>query len=183
MSTSRRALLLPGRAYPTTMPLLFFTGLALAEHGWSPCAVSWKLPPDVTDPNRWVADRAAAAVAAEPPTDRWLYAAKSLGTRIVHAAADGLRADAYVLLTPLLVEPEAVDAVGALVSDGVPVLIVGGTADRFWSSEGARETGATMLEVPDADHAMAVPGDAVRTAQVHLEVTRAVDAFLGSLTL
>jgi pimeloyl-ACP methyl ester carboxylesterase len=182
MSTSRRALLLPGRAYPTTMPLLFFTGLALAEHGWTACPVRWTLPPDVPDSNRWVADRAAAAVAAEPPTDRWLYAAKSLGTRIVHAATDGLRADAYVLLTPLLVEPEAVDAVGALVSDGVPVLIVGGTADQLWSAEGARETGATMLEVPDADHAMTVPGDAVRTAQVHLEVTRAVDAFLGSLT-
>jgi hypothetical protein len=37
--------------------------------------------------------------------------------------------------------------------------------------------------VPDADHAMAVPGDAVRTAQVHLEVTRAVDAFVGALNL
>ena len=32
-----------------------------------------------------------------------------MGTHIVHA--DDLRADAYVLLTPLLVEPDAVSAV------------------------------------------------------------------------
>jgi hypothetical protein len=83
----------------------------------------------------------------------------------------------------LLVEPEAVDAIGALVSDGVPVLVVGGTGDQFWSASGARATGASMLEVPDADHALAVAGDAVRTAEIHLEVTRAVDAFLAGLHL
>ena len=181
MSTSRRALLLPGRAYPATMPLLHFTGLALAQHGWSPRAVSWELPADLPDVNRWVADQAAAAIATEPPAERWLFAAKSLGTRIVHAAADGPRADAYVLLTPLLDEPDSVDAIATLVSDGVPVLLVGGTGDQFWSTEGARATGARVLEVPDADHAMAVAGDAVRTAEIHLDVTRAVDAFLASL--
>jgi hypothetical protein len=178
VSTSRRALVLPGRAYPATMPLLYFTGLALAQHGWPVRAVSWELPRDVPDVRRWVAERVAAAVAEEPPAERWVFAAKSLGTNIVHA---DLRADAYVLLTPLLDEPDTVEAVGTLVSDGVPVLLVGGTADQFWSGDGARRTGADVLEVPGADHGMALPGDAVRTAEIHAEVARAVDAFVADL--
>jgi len=34
-----------------------------------------------------------------------------------------------------------------------------------------------VLEVPDADHAMATD-DVVRTAEIHLEVARAAEAFL-----
>ncbi len=33
----------------------------------------------------------------------------------------------------------------------------------------------------DATHFMHVPGDAVRSAQIHVEVTRVVDGFLGRL--
>lgn len=178
MSAPRRALLLPGRAYAATMPLLELTGRALSEHGWPVTALSWTLtevPPDV---HRWVADRAAAAVRKEP-AQRWLFAAKSMGTHIVHA--EDLRADAYVLLTPLLVEPDAVAAIRRLVSDGVPVLLVGGTGDQFWSGDGALETGAQVLQVPGADHALEVPGDPARTPQVRAEVARSVAGFVGSL--
>ena len=112
------------------------------------------------------------------PAEHWVIAAKSLGTHIVHA---GRLADAYVLLTPLLVLPEAVEAITALVADGAQVLLVGGTDDQFWSTDGAYATGAEVVEIPGADHLMFVPGDAVRTAVVHLEVTMAVDAFLAGL--
>ena len=40
---------------------------------------------------------------------------------------------------------------------------------------------AAALAEEDADHGMAVPGDAVRTAEIHLEVARAVEAFLSQV--
>lgn len=42
------------------------------------------------------------------------------------------------------------------------------------------DNGCDLLEVPDADHGMSTP-HAVRTAEIHLEVARAVVAFLSSL--
>lgn len=174
---TRRGLLLPGRLYTTEQPLLAFTGLALEQHGWPVEKVSWQLPPHVTDVPAWVRAHAEDAMAAAP-AEHWVIAAKSLGTHIVHA---GRRADAYVLLTPLLVLPETVAAITALVADGAQVLLVGGSADQFWSTEGAAATGAEVVELPGADHVMVVPGDAVRTAVLHLEVTMAVDAFLAGL--
>lgn len=174
---SRRALVLPGRAYPASMPLLFFTRIALEQHGWPVEAVSWELPDGLPDdPSAWVADRAAPAMSS--PADRWIVAAKSLGTRVVDT---DLRFAAYVLLTPLLHEPAQVAAIAGLVERGVPVLLAGGTADFAWSSDAARSTGAAIVEIPDADHALVVPGDAARTAEAHLTVTRAVDAFLTTL--
>lgn len=173
-----RALVLPGRAYPASMPLLFFARLSLEQHGWPVDAVSWELPDGLPeDPSAWVAERAAAAVAAAP-ADHRIVVAKSLGTRIVGSS---MLFGAYVLLTPLLHEPDQVAAVTRLVAAGVPVLLVGGTADFAWSPDAARSTGAELCEVPDADHAMVVPGDAVRSAEAHLEVARAVDRFLTLL--
>jgi pimeloyl-ACP methyl ester carboxylesterase len=178
MKASRRALLLPGRAYTAKMPLLALTDRALSAHGWRVSAVSWTVPEVPPDVHRWVRDRAAAVVERKP-AERWLFAAKSMGTHIVHA--DDLRADAYVLLTPLLVEPEAVEAVGRLVSGGVPVLLVGGTRDQFWSSAGARATGAQVLEIPGAGHSLTAGDDDVRTAEIRAEIARAVDGFLSAL--
>jgi hypothetical protein len=172
-----RALLLPGRAYPVEMPLLLFTGAALEQHGWAVRRVAWSLPDEVpADLDAWVADRAAEAVGDDEGP--WLFAAKSLGTRIVLSTA---RAQAYVLLTPLLHEPDQVAAITRLVADGVPALLVGGTADFSWSAEAARSTGAQLCEVAGADHGMFVPGDPVATAEAHVAVTRAVDRFLTTL--
>jgi len=61
--------------------------------------------------------------------------------------------------------------------------VVGGRADQFWDVEVARElgeAGCDVLEVADADHSMGTP-DAVRTAEIHLEVTRAVETYLSVL--
>ncbi|HEU4566780.1 MAG TPA: hypothetical protein VFR99_02035 [Marmoricola sp.] len=56
-------------------------------------------------------------------------------------------------------------------------LLVGGSADPTWNLATARSIGADVVELEGADHAMFVD-DAVRTAELHLEVTRAVDAWL-----
>ena len=163
----RRALLLPGRAYPVDMPLLASTRDVLEEHGWAVRPVSWTAPDPVPTDGTWVGEQAAAAMGDDPGP--WLFAAKSLGTRV---AQSSLRAAAYVLLTPLTADPVATDAIARLVQEGLPVLLVAGTADPFWSADASRATGAEVHEVPGADHAMLGAED---------EVAGAVGAFLARL--
>ncbi|WP_028637790.1 alpha/beta hydrolase [Nocardioides sp. URHA0032] len=165
---TRRALLLPGRAYPVSMPLLAANGAVLARHGWAVRPVSWAAPEPVPTDGAWVGQQAAAAMGEDPGP--WLFAAKSLGTRVTQSP---VRAAAYVLLTPLTADPAATSAIAALVRDGRPVLLVGGTADPFWSSAASAATGADVVEVEGADHAM---------LGLHDQVATAVDSFLTTLS-
>lgn len=162
-----RALLLPGRLYTVDMPLLAVARARLEHRGWEVRPVSWTAPDPVPADGSWVGQQAADAVGGD--AGPWLFAAKSMGTRVVQS---DLRADAYVLLTPLLTDPAHAAAITRLVDDGVPVLLVGGTRDELWSSAVAAATGATVLEVPGADHAM---------SGAHPEVGAAVDSFLATL--
>lgn len=103
---------------------------------------------------------------------------KSLGTR---AAGTSLAVAGFVLLTPLLTDEALVADIRHAVERGSRVLLVGGTADELWDSEAARGLGCDVLELPGADHALAVDDDVVRSAQVLVEVMVAVEAFVAAL--
>ncbi|WP_210503484.1 hypothetical protein [Nocardioides xinjiangensis] len=170
------ALVAPGRAYSPSAPLLEFARRALLQHGFIVQQLWWdSTTRGEEDPGTWVRRHVAAAHAAEG-ADRVLVVAKSLGTRAAaYAAEHGLDG---VWLTPLLVEPVVADAIGAHPGRQ---LLVGGLADELWDPGVARALargGCEVLEVPDADHSMGT-SDAVRTVEIHVEVARAVDAFLA----
>lgn len=165
------AVLLPGRNYPATMPLLTFAGRAALQHGWRVRSVSWDAPDlDTQGTIEWVGTRLAEAVGDF--VGRVLVVGKSLGTC---AAAQATR-QAYdaIWLTPLLHLPEVVRA---MTDHAGRQLLVGGTADRAWNLDAAQATGAEVMQVEGADHAMFTQ-DAVRTAEMHVEVTRAIDRWL-----
>jgi hypothetical protein len=173
------AVVVPGRGYPPAAPLTFFAGFALLQHGWSVRQVWWDPPEHETD------DQTTAWVRAQveptlPESGRVLLVAKSLGTYAAALAAE--RRYEAVWLTPLLRVPSVADAIAA---NPARQLLVGGSADTVaWDPALARTLagpGCDVLEVPGADHAMMTPGDAVRGVGVHVEVTRAVDTFLGRL--
>ncbi len=172
------ALVVPGRAYPPTAPLLEIARLALLQHGFTVQQLWW----DSTtrgdeDPEHWVCRHVEAALTAED-ADHVLVVGKSLGTRAVSYAAErGLDA---IWFTPLLVEARVAESIAA---NAGRQLLVGGLVDELWDTSVAREladNGCDLLEVADADHGMSTP-DAVRTAEIHLEVARAVVAFLSLL--
>ena len=172
------ALVAPGRAYPPSAPLLDFARVALLQHGFTVQQLWW----DSTsrgdeEPEPWVRRHVEAALAGED-ADHVVVFGKSLGTRAASYAAErGLDA---VWFTPLLVDPAVAEAVAA---NPGRQLLVGGLADELWDAAIAREladNGCSVLEVPDADHGMGT-SDAVRTAEVHLEVARAVHAFLSRI--
>ena len=172
------ALVVPGRAYSPSAPLLELARRALLQHGFAVQQVWW----DTTtkgdeDGDSWVRRHVVEALAQED-ADRVLVVGKSLGTRAASYAAErGLDA---IWFTPLLVEAPLAEAIAA---NPGRQLLVGGLADELWDTDVARELGANgcdVLEVADADHSMGTP-DAVRTAEIHLEVARAVEVFLSGL--
>lgn len=174
------AVVVPGRGYPPAAPLTFFAGFALLQHGWSVRQVWWDPPAYESDAQTtdWVRGQVEPAL---PASGRVLVVAKSLGTYAAPLAAErGLEA---IWLTPLLRTPSLVDAIA---TNPARQLLVGGSADDLaWDARAARdlaERGCDVVEVPGADHAMMTPGDVVRGVEAHVDVLRAVDAFLDRLT-
>ncbi len=183
------ALVVPGRAYSPTAPLLEFARQAFLQHHFSVQQIWWdtttrcgSAEPDVwvRQPDQaeaWVRRQVAEAL-AEELADHVVIIGKSLGTRAAaYAAERGLDA---IWFTPLLVDPTVVEAIGA---NAGRQLLVGGLADELWDADVARElgeAGCQVLEVADADHGMGT-SDVVRTVEIHLEVARAVEAYVSGI--
>jgi predicted alpha/beta-hydrolase family hydrolase len=157
------ALLVPGRGYPPQAPLLFFTGIALLQHGWRVEHHWWDPPAHESD------ERTAAWVRGEvdgalPADRRTLLVGKSLGTWAAPLAAE--RQLPAIWLTPILGVPVVAEAIA---TNPAPQLLVGGTADE--------------LEIPDADHVLMRPADVVAGAAAHVDVARAVDGWLRRVVI
>jgi hypothetical protein len=173
------AVVVPGRGYPPAAPLTFFAGFVLLQHGWSVRQVWWDPPEHETDERTtaWVREQVEREL---PESGRVLLVAKSLGTYAAPLAAE--RGYDAVWLTPVLQVPSLVEAIAA---NPARQLLVGGTADDFaWDQDVARDLaarGCDVLEIPDADHALMVPGDPVRGVEAHVEAARGLDAFCASL--
>ncbi|HET9419966.1 MAG TPA: hypothetical protein VFO49_02430 [Nocardioides sp.] len=172
-------LVLPGRGYTPAAPLLAFASQALEQHGYAVEQVWWdarQCPDD--DQDGWVRDQASAAMTARsgvpPPT---VVVAKSLGTRAAPWAAEqGYDA---IWLTPLLFVD---DLVAGIAAHPGRQLLVCGQADEAWDADAAAglgREGCDVMEIPDADHGLCVPGDVVRSAEIHVEVARRMVAFLA----
>jgi predicted alpha/beta-hydrolase family hydrolase len=172
------ALVAPGRAYSPAAPLLELARLALLQHDLTVQQIWWdSTTRGKEDAEAWVRRHVADALTRED-ADHVVVVGKSLGTRAASYAAErGLDA---IWFTPILVDPVVAEGIAA---NAGRQLLVGGLADELWDASIARElaeAGCRVLEVPDADHGMGT-ADVVRTAEIHLEVARAVDAFLAEL--
>lgn len=171
------AVLVPGRGYPPMAPLLFFAGLALLQHGWR-VEHHWWDPPaydSQEDEIAWVRSEVEAAL---PASGRALVVGKSLGTLAALLAAD--RELPGIWLTPVLDVPEVVEGIRR---NPARQLLVGGAGDPFWLGDVARDLASdtcTVVEIADVDHAMLQPGDVIRGVEAHVEVVRAVDAWLDT---
>ncbi|MFG3604010.1 alpha/beta hydrolase [Micromonospora chersina] len=166
----RRAVLVPGRGYDTRAPLFVYVGEALRRLGFKVHEVTWQVRRDlrIDRAPEWVAEQVTPVLDGAD-----LLVGKSLGTFATPLAADrGLRA---VWLTPLLDNPDVLDGLGRATA---PCLLVGGTADSVWDGAVARRLSPHVLEVPDADHSMLVPGPLARSAEALGRVCTAVEDFV-----
>ena len=167
-----RAVVLPGRAYPATLPVLALVVDALERHGYDVHAVSWTLDELPADPAAWVTER--LLVAAADGCD--LVVGKSLGCWAAAYCAE--QAWPAVWLTPVLSDPACAAAIRANAS---PQLVVAGLADPFHDSTAAVALGCAVVEIAGADHALSDSGDGVPTAAIQQQITAAADAFLAGL--
>jgi hypothetical protein len=178
--SARTVLVVPGRMYGPYAPLLFYAAWAAEVRGAKVRSLHWT-PPSNLDPGgtaEWVHGQVGPVLdevteTGGPP----LVIGKSLGSYVAALTAErGLPA---VWLTPLLRQPEVVDALRRAVA---PYLLIGGTADELaWDGELARKLSPHVLEVDGADHGMFMPGPLAGSAAVLGQVATAVERFLDQV--
>lgn len=173
--------LVPGIGYTTQGPLLSFAEVALENRGAYVHHVQWQFPTglDGGAQSAFVGEQVTAAldvVAGQAPSATPVIVAKSIGTLAAPLAAErGLPA---IWLTPLIRRDVVADAIRR---GPAPAMLVGGTADPSWDGTVARDIGRSVLEVPDADHSLYVPGPLRASAVVLGRVATAIEEFLDSL--
>lgn len=171
MGDERVAVLVPGVGYTAQGALLAYARLAVERRGAQARVISWSPPhmEDTAEQVAWVRARVLEVLGA----DRALLVGKSFGSLAAGLAAE--RELPAVWLTPLLQRPDVVDAIAAAKQ---PPLLVGGTGDRTWDAAVARRLSPHVLEIPDADHALHIPGPVSCTAAAAGRVAQAVEDFL-----
>lgn len=170
---SRRAVVLPGRAYPTTLPVLATPIEVLERRGYDVRGVAWSLSALPADPAGFVEARLAEAAADGCD----LVVAKSLGCwGAAHAARHRWPA---IWLTPVLTEPACVAGIRA---NAAPQLVVVGLDDPFHDPEVAASLRCTVLRLPGVDHALSSTGDGAVAPGILASVAAAIDDFLEEIT-
>ncbi len=170
---SRCAVLLPGQLYGSQAPLLWFAREAVQAHGWSVLELDERAPDD-QEPSEWMRGQAQAALEAAGDAEQVLVVGKSLGS-----TAAPLVSGPAVWLTPLLIRPEVVQALGSTRS---PTLLVGSPDDPTWGDGTVPDNEALeILELPGLDHSLQVSGDPRASLDALGTVTARVGAFLDAL--
>ncbi len=178
---SRRALVVPGGQYGPYAPLLMFAADAAERRGAVVDHVEWSnrgaaLELSEAELEAWVIGQVSPQLPLGVAGSGLLFVGKSLGTHAAALAAE--RGHPAVWLTPLLKYKQVVEA---LERSRAPFLLVGGTNDQLWDGDVARQLTPYVLEVPEADHGMYVPGPLAASAAVLGQVATAVEDFLDDV--
>lgn len=170
---NRTALLIPGREQ-VHQSLLTFAEEALERREVKVHRLWWSPPKDLSLPDLvpWVRDQVETAL-DDLALDDPVLVGKSLGSLAAPVAAD--RELAAIWLTPVLHEEPFISLYRKATR---PRLFIGGTADQMWNGALAAELSPDVLEVPDADHGLFVPGPLARSGESHGLAGTAIEAFL-----
>ncbi|MBB5840812.1 alpha/beta hydrolase [Kribbella italica] len=179
--SSRQAVVVPGGEYGPQGPLLMFAGEAAERRGATIHPVQWQNREAATTLTEeqllaWVIGQVSPHLPIGVAGSGLLLIGKSLGTHAAALAAE--RGHPAVWLTPLLHHKQVVDA---LERSRAPFLLVGGTNDPLWDGDVARRLTPHVLEIPEADHGMYVPGRLAASAAVLGEVTTKIEDFLDEV--
>lgn len=185
----RAAVLIPGLGYHTDCPLLFFANEAADNRDAYVEPIHWA-PPDLDQSafREWLHGHEAEAFVCGHASDALarvdkhvedastVLIGKSLASRAVPVAAE--RELPAVWFTPLLNNPAVVDGLRRCTA---PFLLIGGTADNTWDGAVARDLTEHVVEIPDADHMLFVPGPLAGTLDAHAQAMTAVEHFLDKI--
>lgn len=172
----RGIVLLPGAQQGPWQPLLNYAWLAGLPWEAETLPVTWPSIPDFTDAAAigiWMREHVQPAL-EKFPVDRPVLVGKSLGAYAVEIAAE--RDLPAIWLTPHL---EQDWVVARLRRATAPFLLIGGTADPVWRGDVARDLTPHVLEIPDANHGLVLPGRPLaESAHVLGRIATAYEEFL-----
>jgi hypothetical protein len=169
---TRCVVLLPGVRYFSQAPLLWFAREAAQAGGWSAVEVDERAPGD-QEPFEWMRGQAQRALEATD-AELTVVVGKSLGS-----AAAPIVSGPAIWLTPLLIRPEIVKALG---SASAPTLLVGSPDDPTWGDGTVPDNRALeVLELGGLDHSLQVSGDPIASLDALRTVTQRVSAFYERL--
>jgi len=180
VSSFRRAIVIPGRNKGPYVPQLLLPMFAAIRRGADSMPVEWSDSESVDGLDEsgvpsWVAARVASVLAARD-SGSTVVIGKSLGTHAAAGAAEHSLPAIWV--TPLLTNRYVIDA---LSRSAAPFLLVGGTADPHWDGSVARALTPHVLELPDADHGLFVPGPLELSARNLGHLATASERFLDEI--
>jgi len=170
---ARVAIVLPGARYLPFAPLLWFAREVATSHGWSVVEVWDEYLDRTQDAEKWVTDRAEAALARAGEA-RVLLVTKSLTSRAVTIAAE--RELPGIWLTPLLYAAEIAAGFERL---RAPALLIGGTADESWDAVVASRH--ELLEIEGGNHALELPNRPAASVAALGRIVERMDEFVGRL--
>jgi hypothetical protein len=170
---ARCAVVLPGVAYFSQAPLLWFAREVAHAGGWTVLELTERAPRD-QEPFDWMRDRAARAL-EEAAADSVAVIGQSLASAAAPLVAE--RRLPAVWLTPLLNRPHVADALAAA---SAPSLLIGSPADPTWG-DGTVPDGPEVLELDGLDHSLQVERDPMASLEVLRRVTERIGAFLERL--
>ena len=190
--TRHLGIVLPGLRYRPEMPALYYPALHLQALGADLLLVDYRYDqePDLAtmaDAERsawWLADAAASVDAglAQRRYELTTILGKSLGSGTMAsllADDERLRNAEAVWLTPVLKKPGFPELMKRCRQGG---LIVIGTADPYYDPDilaDLERHGFQILEVPDVNHGLECPDDAVRSAEAMVEIIRGIGKFMA----
>lgn len=190
--TGHLGIILPGLRYRPNMPGLYYPALHLRTIGADVLTVDYRYDqqpdlatmPDTERRAWWLADATASLESAlsQRSYDRITIVGKSLGTVTMApllADDERLKTAQAIWLTPALKSPGLPQLMHRCRQHG---LIIIGTADPYYDADllaGFRQQGFQVLEMPDANHGLECPDDAIRSAETMVDVTRAFAQFLA----
>ena len=190
--TRHLGIILPGLRYRSNMPALYYPALHLKALGADVLTVDYRYDErpgleTMSDSERaswWTADAAAAIDAglAERRYERVTIIGKSLGTGTMApllTADERLKTAEAIWLTPVLKKPGFLEQIKRCRQRG---LIVIGTADWYYDADTLADLeghGLQVLLVPEVNHGLECPGNAVRSAEAMVEITRGIEKFMA----
>lgn len=168
----RCAVLLPGMAYPTRAPVLWFAREAALALGYSALEVLGE-PVEHADKLGWERDCAERAI-AEAGSARVVVIGKSLASLLAGEISDRNLPAAW--LTPPLTVPSMIEALSRVRN---PTLLLGGAVDAMWKADAIPDNPVLqVVELLDVDHALQVAGDPVASLDALRQMIEALTAWL-----
>ena len=179
LRSDRLLVILPGRAYLVSHPVLFHIGQMAYENGWDVLPVQYGFQlggdPGEGEESLLAEDvRLATAPVLQRGYREVCVVGKSLGTPLAMelARTAGVEAVSRILLTPI--------GAALVPVDGIRTLAIIGTADPLYAPGLATDTATTAWRVFERlDHGLVDEGDWRYSVESLAEIVAACEAFVG----